>query len=61
MGSIIWGACIQVLIIFWLKGKKKKKKEKALMRDPFASPNPLSKNSQMDVAGLRSAPAETAA
>ena len=31
------------------------------MRDPFASPNPMSKNSQMDVAGLRSAPAETAA
>ena len=56
MGSIIWGACIQVLIIFWLK-----KKEKALLRNPFARPNPLSENSQMDIAGLRSAPAKTAA
>ena len=57
MGSIIWGACIQVLIIFWLK----KKREKAMLRNPLARPNTLSENSQMDVAGLRSAPAKTAA
>ena len=32
-----------------------------MLRNPFARPNTLSENSQMDVAGLRSAPAKTAA